>query len=252
MTLRLMTAVAGVALLASCTGAPVAGEPQAKMSAEIRRTAFGVPHIKANDYAGLGYGVGYASAEDNICEIAERFLTVSGERARYLGRGENDANLNSDLFHKRLIASGELEKLMNGPAGSPDTPSQNARDLVRGYTAGVSRYVRETGVANITDPRCKGAPWVREIAANDYWRHVLVGQVLVQMNGVVNAAPPGVGSRASVADDPFIETTQLGSNAYGLGKEVTKSGHGVLLGNPHYPWTGKTGSTGCTSQFPAS
>ena len=28
-----------------------------------------------------------------------------------------------------------------------------------------------------------------------------------------------------------------GSNAYALGREVTKSGRGVLLGNPHYPWT---------------
>jgi acyl-homoserine-lactone acylase len=29
-----------------------------------------------------------------------------------------------------------------------------------------------------------------------------------------------------------------GSNAYALGREVTKSGRGILLGNPHYPWDG--------------
>ena len=30
----------------------------------------------------------------------------------------------------------------------------------------------------------------------------------------------------------------LGSNAYGLGKEATRSGAGMVLGNPHFPWDG--------------
>ena len=234
---RLVCAVAAAALMSSCVGAP--GAAEGPLSAEIRRTAYGVPHIKANDYAGLGYGLGYAVAEDNICEIAERFLTVAGERAKFLGRGENDANVASDLYHKRLIASGELEKLLGGPASSPDTPSADARAMARGYVAGISRYIRETGVANISDPRCKGAPWVRELTEIDYWRHQLAGQVVIQMAGVAGAQPPGVGDQATIAiDDPFVETTQLGSNAYGLGSQVTQSGYGMLLGNPHYPWDG--------------
>ncbi len=235
MIFRLITGVAAGAFLAACGAeAPVAS----KMSAEIRRTAFGVPHVKADDYAGIGYGLGYAMAEDNICEIAERYLTLHGERAKYLGRGENDANLNSDLYHKRLIATGDVEKLLNGPAGSPDTPSPEARALARGYAAGFSRYVRETGVDNITDPRCKGAAWVHEISENDYWLHQLAGQVIYQLAGVATAAPPGAEDHAAADDDPLIETTQLGSNALGLGKDVTQTGYGMLLGNPHYPWDG--------------
>ncbi len=191
---HLFCAAAVIALLSGCAGAAPGGHGAASskaMTADIRRTIYGVPHIKASDYAGLGFGIGYASAEDNICEIAERILTVKGERAKYLGAGENDANVNSDLFHKRLIQTGELETLLNGPKGSPDTPSPDARALVRGYAAGVSKYVSDTGAANITDPRCKGAPWVKEVSDTDYWRHVLAGQVVVQMNGVVGAAPPG-------------------------------------------------------------
>ena len=30
----------------------------------------------------------------------------------------------------------------------------------------------------------------------------------------------------------------IGSNAYGLGREATQSGHGMVLGNPHFPWDG--------------
>jgi acyl-homoserine-lactone acylase len=235
MIIRLAIGVAAAALLAAC-GAETAST---KMSAEIRRTAFGVPHVKADDYAGMGFGLGYAMAEDNICEIMERYLTVSGERAKYLGAGENNANVLSDLYHKRLIATGEMEKLLNGSRDSVDTPSADARALARGYAAGVSKYVRETGVANTSDPRCKGAAWVREITEEDYWRHQLAGQVVYQLAGISAAAPPGVGDEARVKDDPLVETTQLGSNAYGLGKEVTQSGMGMLLGNPHYPWDGQ-------------
>ncbi|MEZ6030199.1 MAG: penicillin acylase family protein [Hyphomonadaceae bacterium] len=232
---RLATGVAAAAMLAACgTEAASTG----KMSAEIRRTAYGVPHVKADDYAGMGFGLGYAMAEDNVCEIMERYVTVSGERAKFFGPGENNANINSDLYHKRLIATGEMEKLLNGPADSVDTPSADAHALARGYAAGVSKYVRETGVDNISDPRCKGAAWVREITEQDYWRHQMAGQVIYQLNGVATAAPPGVGDAARADDDPLIETTQLGSNAYGLGKDVTQSGYGMLLGNPHYPWDG--------------
>lgn len=238
MVVRLAIAAAGIALAASCAMNPGIS-PGTGLTAEIRRTAYGVPHIKARDYAGLGFGIGYASAEDNICEIAERIMTVNGERAKYLGRGANDSNLNSDLFHKRLIATGELERLLNGPQGSVDTPSADARALAGGYAAGVSKYVRETGADNITDPRCKGQPWVREITAHDYWLHTLAGQVVVQMNGVATASPPGAGHLARAADDPLTETTQLGSNAYGLGGQVTQSGRGMLLANPHYPWDGQ-------------
>lgn len=236
MFIRLATGVAAVALMAAC-GSETAST--GKMSAEIRRTAFGVPHVKADDYASMGFGLGYAMAEDNICEIMERYLTIDGERAKHLGPGENNANVASDLYHKRLIASGEMEKLLNGPADSVDTPSADARALARGYAAGVSKYITETGVANISDPRCKDAAWVRPITEEDYWRHQMAGQVVYQLAGVATAAPPGVGDEARAMDDPLIETTQLGSNAYGLGKEVTQTGYGMLLGNPHYPWVGQ-------------
>ena len=91
--------------LAACSAAPTVDEGSAaspRFTAEIRRTAFGVPHIKAEDMGGIGYGYGYASAQDNVCEIADRLLTVSGERAKFLGPGDNDANVVSDLYHRRI------------------------------------------------------------------------------------------------------------------------------------------------------
>ena len=222
-------------LLVSTTAAQAAS-----YKAEIRRTAYGVPHIKAADFAGLGYGAGYAHAQDNFCEFAERMLTVSGERARWLGPGENQANVLSDLFHRRLNQSGRLERLLNGPKSSLDTPPAEARDMARGFIAGINRYVRDTGAANLPDPRCKGAAYIRTYTETDYWRHVLAGQQPAQMTGVAGAAPPG--APELVPQKPPAERSPVpegqGSNAYALGREVTKSGRGILLGNPHYPWDG--------------
>ena len=230
-----------VIVLAGCTvgsgvNTTIAGEGQS-FTAEIRRTAYGVPHIKANDIGGIGYGFGYASAEDNICEILDRMMTVTATRAKYLGAGKDDINVESDLYHQRMIMGGEAEALLAGPTNSPDTPTADARRLVSGYVAGVNRYIRESGPAGVTDPRCKGQPWVHEIREIDFWRHMFVGQTIDAFIAPTTEAAPPAGSQALLAPDAF-EDTDLGSNAYGLGREVTKSGRGMLLGNPHYPWDG--------------
>jgi acyl-homoserine-lactone acylase len=220
--------------------AAVAASAPKGYHAVVQRTAYGAPHITAANYAGLGYGAGYAAAQDNFCDFADRTLTVTAQRARYLGPGDKNANVVSDLYHQRLIQTGRLEDLLNAPANSLDRPSRNARDLMRGYAAGINRYVREVGAARLPDPRCRGAAWIRTYTEKDLWRSTLAGQIPNQLAGVAGAAPPGgpepIG--AGPLDAPPQVPAGQGSNAYALGREVTKTGHGVLLGNPHYPWDG--------------
>lgn len=214
------------------------------MRSEIRRTAFGVPHITANDYAGLGYGIGYASAEDNLCELMDRMVTIRGERAKYFGAGEKDANVVSDAYHRLVGYTGSVEALLAGPAGAPSTPSADARALLHGFVAGINRYLRDTGVEKLPDSRCRGAAWVKPLTELDYWRNLYAGQVPFQMAGIVGAKPPAlqavtlVTDNALIKDDPLPDPEMLGSNAYGLGKQATRSGRGALLANPHYPWDG--------------
>ena len=58
---------------------------------------------RPNDFGSVGYGVGYAFAQDNFCMMADEFVTVRGERSRYFGAtgttpyGVN--NLFSDFFY---------------------------------------------------------------------------------------------------------------------------------------------------------
>jgi acyl-homoserine-lactone acylase len=59
-------------------------------SAVIRYTEYGIPHIVARDYRSLGFGTGWAQAADQVCTLADGFVTLRGERSRFFGpeRGE--------------------------------------------------------------------------------------------------------------------------------------------------------------------
>lgn len=222
--------------------------------AEIRRTEFGIPHIKAGDYESLGFGAGYAFAEDNLCLLARRIVEVNAEQARYFGPAA--ANVQNDFLNQRLIDSGVVENLL---AGGPDQPVPSAavQAMIRGYAAGYSRYLRDTGVDELPDPTCRGAAWIREIDETDLWRH-FVG-VLLQAGttasglapAIFAATPPSVtGATTQRVPDqdeladaveelvPELADAAEASNAYGLGRDATVDGTGMLLGNPHFPWHG--------------
>ena len=77
--MRSATLFLGLAIaLSACTTLPTKSP---SYEAEIRRTSYGIPHIKAKDEASLGYGAGYAYAEDNLCVFADEMLTVNGKRS---------------------------------------------------------------------------------------------------------------------------------------------------------------------------
>ncbi len=219
-------------------------------SADIQRTEFGIPHITANDYKGLGYGVGYAFAEDNLCSLAREVVVARGESMLYLG---DEGNLASDAFYTWYNSPERKAEFL--AAQDPETI-----DAVTGYAAGYSRYLRDKGVANI-DPTCANAAWVREITLDDlltvYGKANLRGGLSPFLGPIVKAAPPtnptgieGSSRMRSVApSNPVVESAPEfdmdavdamsgGSNAYAFGSEVTGTSSGVMYGNPHEPWEG--------------
>lgn len=229
-------------------------------SATVRRTAHGIPHVLADDFASLGYGYGYAFAQDNLCELADVLVTVNAQRSRYFGPdatypaplGGDLINLKSDFFYQSIVDAGTVDALLAKPA--PLGPSQDARELVRGYAAGINRYLRETGVDALPDPRCRGAAWVRPITEHDlylrYYQLSLFASSGFFLDALVDAKPPALlpdGSLplplpvpASLDRNvfPHSESLGLGSNAFGLGSQATRNGKGMVLANPHFPWEG--------------
>ncbi|MGW0431221.1 acylase [Micromonospora sp. NPDC003197] len=216
-------------------------------SAEIRRTSYGVPHITATNFASLGFGAGYAQAEDNICVIADKIVTTDATRSRYFGATE--VNVDSDLFFQKAKDDKVAEGLLAGTPNGVSAPSQQVRDLVQGFAAGYNNYLRKTGVAKLTDPQCRDKPWVRQISALDLWRtnwaNMIRSGTLELLRPLADTVPPVPGAAAGTAagaagspDGSEGNAGGLGSNAYGLGSAATVSGGGMLLANPHFPWDG--------------
>jgi acyl-homoserine-lactone acylase len=240
-----------LALLVCAAFAPAAG---ARYRVTVRYTAHGIPHITAGDWASLGYGYGRSLAGANLCVLADTYATVSAERSRDFGpdgtyviggNGTTNNNLNSDFFWKRIIDRHVVEGLVNAPP--PDGPLPALKRAVTGYTAGYNDALK----AN-PDARCAGQPFVHPIDEMTVYRRVyqltLLASSGVAVDGIGGAQPAADPAAALAAQqramgglkpDQFDDLLGgIGSNAVALGSAKTADHRGLLLGNPHFPWTG--------------
>lgn len=232
------------ALLVGLGVAAQARENPGEASAEIRRTAFGVPHILASDDRGIGYGVGYAYGQDNLCLLANEVVTVNGQRSRYFGPQqrtlEQRDNLVSDLFFTWLNTPVAVSAFWQ----AQPAPIQR---LLEGYAQGFNRALAERQAQGLP-AECQQAEWLRPITAFDLvklTRRLLVeGGVGQFAEAVVGATPPNAAARQGAADFHVALQQQQrfalerGSNAVALGRERSANGRGMLLANPHFPWSG--------------
>lgn len=231
------------ALVALSLAASARSQPQTS-GVDIRRTSFGVPHIRAENERGLGYGIGYAYAQDNLCLMANEIVTVNGERSRYFGPDqftlEERSNLVSDLFFNWLNTPQAV-------AGFWQAQTAEVRDLIDGYVAGYNRSLAERQAQGLP-AQCQGE-WVRPIAAQDLvklTRRLLVeGGVGQFAEALAGATPPAAvaqvaGAQAFQLADARQQRFALhrGSNAVAIGSERSFNGRGMLLANPHFPWVG--------------
>ncbi|WP_327426444.1 penicillin acylase family protein [Streptomyces sp. NBC_01236] len=262
--------ITAVALLTATTALPAAAAQQQDrqehpshggLSAVIRYTEYGIPHIVAKDYADLGFGTGWAQAADQVCTLADGFVTVRGERSRFFGPdaapdgslSSATKNLSSDLYFRGVRETGTVEKLLAEPA--PLGPGRDVKDLMRGWTAGYNAWLAQNP---INDPNCQGADWVRpvtpvDVAARNFALAVLGGQGR-GVEGITAAQPPTTSAVTSTPDASgsaapdakstaqaareLFDTADMGSNAVAFSGATTANGRGLLLGNPHYPWQG--------------
>lgn len=221
----------------------------------ITRDSAGLPHITAHDFGSLGYGEGYAFAQDNLCVFAEDAVTLRSERTRYFGargvavgyaNGASDPNPVSDLYWAWVRTSGRIARLTRHVL-------PQVRAVYAGWAAGYNAWLRSRG---FRDPTCKGKPWVKPVTVQDLYLRGYQIETFPSSgsleSGIVDAQPPagnsvhvaataarsidvaGLRRRLGEAADPG-----LGSNAIGVGSQGTRPGiEGMVLANPHFPWRG--------------
>jgi len=205
---RTMATSAAVAVIASLGGgigttaeaaAPLE-PPGGTYDATITRTEHGIPHVVADDWASLGYGHGYATAQTSICSLADTLLTGRGERSRWFGPDERyrdrvslDAtNLQADTLFTDLRNRHVVEGLLADPVRGP---GDQARAIVKGYVAGVNRHLADVGGADgIEDESCRGEGYVKPAEELDLWYGVYAANLLASAGAFVpaiaDASPP--------------------------------------------------------------
>lgn len=253
-----------IALTGSATTADAA--PPA-YTASITRTEHGIPHITASNFGGLGFGSGYATAQTSTCTLADVLVTGRAQRSRYLGPDapfDDGVAINGTNFQiDALVTDLHNRKVVEGLLADPKAgPGAEAREMVDGYAAGINKYLTDLGGSDhITDPACKGALYIEpNITPLDVWYGVYLANIIAStgnfLKEIVGATPPsltdpGLPSLATFGIVPpklpsADELTQslktnanFGSNATAVGGDLSTTGSGMLLGNPHFPWNGR-------------
>ena len=246
------------------------------LSAEIRRTTFGVPHIKADSLQELAYGSGYAQAQDHLCILADNYVKVNSRRSMFFGphasiniatgeiAREDNGNLVSDFGY---LATG----IRAAAEANIDNIPERTKAALNGFAAGYNKYLSELPSNPTPNLPCAGQPWVTPIEPVDVLTNIYG---IAMLPGAANFfdlmffANPGdgeeylprlaLGGKPSAAASaalvdiqkravaqkarmtmPEANTAGLGSNGWGLGSQMTDNGKGIVLGNPHFPHTGQ-------------
>ena len=233
------------ASLAACSSVSLA---PAQRSVQVERTPYGIAHITAPDYEGIGYGVAYANAQDNVCQTAQQLVTVRGERTQYFGRQATGQlglrqlpNAQVDVFIRAHMDDAAL-------ARANATSSAEAQAAGRGYVAGYNRYLQDVGPGGLPS-ECRNAAWVKPMTLAELHRiteqSMILGGIGAFADAVLGAVPPNRTALGAKPDAPTPalpqrgrEEEMLASNGWAFGRNATPNGAGVLLGNPHFPWVG--------------
>ena len=241
-----------------------------KYNASIVYTENSVPHISAEDYGSLGYGVGYVQADENLCTLSEQIVKLKGEKSTFFGAGEGFKNVLSDVGYKALDLTKEATQLF------PQQP-EYIQELIDGYVAGFNRSLEERSSPQNYPSPCRDADWVKPITNIDLMAYHLDLARLASgrnfLSAMAIAQPPQasvVSSKRLENDDsllsqfikkrsgvnktkdlsPLIANTQLdsefvltsegiGSNGWALGRDRVEGANSALLSNPHFPWQGE-------------
>jgi acyl-homoserine-lactone acylase len=229
-------------------------------TADIRRTCDGTAHIRADDWGGLGYGFGYAQAEDNLCTLAESVVTFRGERALNFGINGHVAqratfgqptNLDADLYFRLILDDTTLARYR-------DAQSPRGRALAQGFAAGINRYLSDlrSGADSTRHAACRNADWLRDlppVTETDVYRRLyaatLAAGSATQIAAIARAQPPSAhaaagtsANAASRADTraalASLTDAGIGSNAIAFGAKLSANGRPILYGSPHWYWQG--------------
>ncbi len=217
-----LSVAVGLLSIAPLDGTARASDPQ-KLAAqvEIRRTEYGVPHIKAETLEAAAFGLAYCQGQDHAENILNSILRARGELALHFG---GEGNVASDFLHRQYRVHARAAETFH-------RLDADYRSMVEGFSAGLNYYV-ERHREQLPD-------WVPHVTPHDVAAHGLAGVARFAFNRarIVDRFLRSQGDLADADVAGKHDDMPLGSNMIALAPERTTSGHAILLGNPHQAWS---------------
>jgi acyl-homoserine-lactone acylase len=200
----------------------------ARHQVEIRRDAFGVPHVYGARDSDVAYGLGFAHAEDDFATIQSVLLATRGELARFEGK---EAAPMDYLVH----LMGFWDHV--GARYTSDL-SPEARAVAEAYADGVNHYVAlhpevvRPGLVPVTGQDVV-AGFAFKMPFFFGLERVLRALFEGEEDGPLANAPSEAGFQRL-----FGAQVLLGSNAVAVAPSRSADGATRLLVNSHQPYTG--------------
>lgn len=180
----------------------------------IYRDTYGVPHVFGRTDAATVFGFAYAQAEDNFWRVEENFILALGRGSELYG----EEALNEDRLNRAL----EIPRLAREEYARLDP---KMRSLCDAFAAGFNFYLARHPEVR---PRLltKFEPW-----------HMLA---FIRYNYFQNgfARDRALEGGLQTARDERGLTSNVGSNGWVINRSRSKTGHTMLLINPHLPFFG--------------
>lgn len=192
---------------------------------EIIRTAYGVPHIRADNLKAAAYALAWVQLEDHGPKVAMGLLRARGEMGLWFGRDSVESDFTARRAYDVAIRTYPLLE-------------QDTRDIYEGFAAGANRYVQlnpDSFPAGF-DPRFTGY----DVAARDVNlnRVSQANRFLARIaGGRERPSPSRSGAEGDLEPAEGMDPIEEGSNAWAFAPSRTKSGRAVLVRNPHLSWT---------------